>query len=112
ARARTLLRGRLERRGVVATAAPVLMCAGDAAVSPGLIDVTLSYTHILLAGRGGASGVPPAVTALMKGASYTMLLHSRRVLAAVLAIAAAALTGTIVGARQDTGAIKPAAEAR
>jgi hypothetical protein len=91
ARARTMLAGRLARRGValsVGTLAAVLSHdAASACVPPSLVSSTIQAASLLASGQAAANGVISAkVVALTEGVLNAMLLTKLKIAAAALLI--------------------------
>lgn len=107
-RAKDLLRGRLARRGIVATSTLIsttLTRAAEASISPVILDQTVKAAMGLAAGGTAvAAGVFSATAvALADGVESTMFLSNLKVLAATAAIVASIATGAGVMARQGIG---------
>jgi len=114
ARAREMLKKRLTRRGVglSAGAAAALLTekVTRAAVPQTLIDATIKYAVIVVAGRGAAAGaVSATVASLTEGVLKTMLLCKLRVAAVAIVAFGITLTSAVVLAFQATGGDKPSA---
>jgi hypothetical protein len=123
ARARTLLAGRLTRRGVALSGGTlvVVLCekAGASCVPASLVLATVKAATFFVAGPGGATGaISTHVTALTQGVLKAMLLSKLKtataLLAVLLVLGMAALTGVLLAGGQAGGkedeVRKPAAE--
>jgi RNA polymerase sigma factor (sigma-70 family) len=121
-RARNLLRGRLERRGVSLSAGAIVAALGGEArgaiVAPALLDATVQTGIGFATGQTVAAGlVSAASVALFQGVHHAMLLSKLKIAGALVAAGVVvAGTGALahqkIGAGEDgkSGAVAPSAQ--
>ncbi len=98
ARARELLRRRLERRGVTVagTALAAVLFADPAALPAALVQSTVKASLLFAAGNGAAGAVSDHVTVLAEGVMKAMFLSKAKAVSAVLALACLLASGGVV----------------